>query len=430
MTLLGGARGLLRTCRFFLEKSTRSIDLSTQSTHYPNMSTNGENLNTSNQWIPDQPFNSIPELPPPVDIESKAVLKACIEARARLAELKQAAELIPNQGVLINTLPLLEAQSSSEIENIVTTTDSLFRYRDVDSEADPATREALRYSKSLFKGFQSLASHPLSTRIAEEVCSEIKGMEMHVRKIPGTALASSVSGQVVYTPPVGEDLLRSLLGNWERFMHGATELDPLVRLAVGHYQFEAIHPFTDGNGRTGRVLNSLFLIQENLLGLPILYLSRYIIQNKEQYYQLLRDVTQHGNWEAWILYILRGISETSLWTTKKISAIRRLQEHTRAFLKENESRASDHDLIELIFELPYCRISDLVDRDIAKRQAASSHLHALVRQGVLIAKTVGREKLFIHPKLLNLLTRDSNDFTEYQPFPVSTENAGDEETSS
>lgn len=394
------------------------------------MSTNGENLNTSNQWIPDQPFNSIPELPPPVDIESKAVLKACIEARARLAELKQAAELIPNQGVLINTLPLLEAQSSSEIENIVTTTDSLFRYRDVDSEADPATREALRYSKSLFKGFQSLTRYPLSTRTAEEICSEIKGMEMHVRKIPGTALASSLSGQIVYTPPVGEDLLRSLLGNWERFMHGATELDPLVRLAVGHYQFEAIHPFTDGNGRTGRVLNSLFLIQENLLGLPILYLSRYIIQNKEQYYQLLRDVTQYGNWEAWILYILRGISETSLWTTRKITAIRRLQEHTRAFLKENESRASDHDLIELIFELPYCRISDLVERNIAKRQAASSHLHALVRQGVLTAKTVGREKLFIHPKLLNLLTKDSNDFTEYQLVPASAANTGDEEASS
>jgi Fic family protein len=185
------------------------------------------------------------------------VLKHCISARAALAELKQAAELIPNQGVLINTLPLLEAQASSEIENILTTTDRLFLYRDGDDAADVSTKEALRYTRALLEGFQTLRERPLVTMTAEEICSLIKGREMRVRTIPGTALARS-TGEIVYTPPVGEDLLRSLLANWERFLHQTTEIDPLVRMAVAHYQFEAIHPFTDGNGRTGRVLNSRF----------------------------------------------------------------------------------------------------------------------------------------------------------------------------
>ena len=194
-------------------------------------------------------------LPPKAELESKTILKRCIAARVALAELKQAAELIPNPTVLINTLPLLEARASSEIENILTTTDRLFQFREMDDAADAPTKEALRYSRALLEGFQSLAKRPLATRTAEEVCSRIKGVPMQVRKVLGTALARS-TGEVVYTPPVGEDLLRSLLANWERFLHEATDTDPLIRLAVAHYQFEAIHPFTDGNGRTGRVLNS------------------------------------------------------------------------------------------------------------------------------------------------------------------------------
>ena len=215
---------------------------------------------------PTKPYNTLPSLPPQAEIESRAVLKACIEARAALAELKQAGALIPNQAVLINSIPLLEAQASSEIENIVTTTDRLFQFAD-DREAlaDPATKEALRYRTALREGFESLAKHPLSTRTAVEICCTIKGVDMDVRRTPGTALVNERSGELIYTPPEGEALIRDKLANWEQFLHEAEDIDPLVRMAIGHYQFEAIHPFTDGNGRTGRVLNLLYLVDKGLL---------------------------------------------------------------------------------------------------------------------------------------------------------------------
>ena len=344
------------------------------------------------------------------------MLKQCITARAALAELKQAAELIPNQSVLINTLPLLEAQASSEIENIVTTTDRLFQFRQANEQAaDPATKEALRYSHALLEGFRDLSVHPLNTRTAECVCSEIKGQTMTIRRVPGTALASDKSGEVIYTPPVGEDRLRTLLANWERFLHEATGFDPLVRMAAAHYQFEAIHPFTDGNGRTGRVLNSLFLIQENLLTLPILYLSRYIIAHKDDYYRLLREVTRSEAWEEWLLFVLRGVEETARWTTGKIAAIRELQEHTVEYVRKAAPRIYSRELVEIIFEQPYCRIQNLIDAEIAARQTASLYLKGLVKLGVLEEVAVGREKLFIHPKLMRLLTRDRNDFAPYAP---------------
>src|SRR4051794_27633403 len=173
-------------------------------------------------WHPERPFNDLAPLPPEADLETKAVLKACISARAALGELKQAAELIPNQAVLINTLPLLEAQASSEIENVITTADRLFQFREVDEQADAPTKEALRYSHALLQGFQALRERPVATRMAEEICSHIKGKPMRVRNVPGTALART-SGEIVYTPPVGEDLLRSLLANWERYLHEARE---------------------------------------------------------------------------------------------------------------------------------------------------------------------------------------------------------------
>jgi Fic family protein len=348
-----------------------------------------------------------------VDLESKAVLKQCILARAALAELKQAAELIPNQGVLINTLPLLEAQASSEIENIITTTDRLFQFRELDENADAATKEALRYSRALLEGFRLLRERPLATRTAEEICTLIKGKEMRVRRVPGTALARSHSGEIVYTPPMGEDLLRSLLANWERFLHEATDIDPLIRMAVGHYQFEAIHPFTDGNGRTGRVLNSLFFISQDLLTLPILYLSRYIIRHKADYYRLLREVTRADAWENWVMFMLKGVEETARWTVAKIAAIRKLQAHTVDHVRNAAPKTYSHELVILIFELPYCRIQNVTERQIAGRQTASVYLKDLVRIGVLEEKAVGREKLFIHPKLMRLLTRDPNEFAPY-----------------
>lgn len=330
-----------------------------------------------------------------------------------MAELKQAAELIPNQGMLVNTLPLLEAQASSQIENIVTTTDKLFQFQNIGERADPATREALRHSRALLEGYRALKKRPLNTRTAEQVCSSIKGIEMQVRRIPGTALASDRDGTVIYTPPEGEDLLRTKLANWERFLHDRTDIDPLVRMAAGHYQFEAIHPFTDGNGRTGRVLNSLFLIQEGLLTLPILYLSRYIIANKDAYYRLLLDVTRRQAWEPWILYVLKGVEETANWTTAKIAAIRTLQAMTVQHVRKAAPKIYSHELVDLIFELPYCRIQNVVEKDIAGRQAASRYLKQLDDIGVLKEVAVGREKLFIHPKLVQLLTRDSNRIAPY-----------------
>ena len=364
-------------------------------------------------WQADLPYNQLPLLPPAVELESHAVLKQCIQSRASLAELKQAAGLIPNETVLIRTLPLLEAQSSSEIENIVTTTDQLFRFQALDEQTDPATKEAARYSPALLEGFRSLEKTPLCTRTAEQVCSLIKGQEMQVRKVPGTALADQTNN-IIYTPPAGEPLLRGLLADWERFMHEQTGLDPLVRLAVGHYQFEAIHPFTDGNGRTGRVLNSLFLVNEGLLNLPILYLSRYINQHRGDYYRLLLEVTTEGKWEEWLLYLIRGIEVTADWTRKKIETIRQLFDYTSDYVRCREPKVYSHELVTLIFELPYCRIQNLMEAGIAKRQTASRYLQTLVNLGVLEEIAIGREKLFVHPKYLQLLTTDSDKFAPYE----------------
>ena len=334
------------------------------------------------------------------------MLKQCVAARAALAGLQQASALIPNPAILINTLPLLEARASSEIENIVTTADKLFRYLQAEAGADPATREALRYRAALLEGFKSLKTRPLATRTAEAVCTQIKGIETTVRRVPGTTLAHGASGKVIYTPPEGEDLLRGLLANWERFLHEEKSLDPLVRMAAGHYQFEAIHPFLDGNGRTGRVLNSLFLVEEGLLDLPILYLSRYIIGHKAAYYRLLLAVTREGAWEPWILYMLRGVEETAAWTTTKIAAVRKLSTDTAENVRRRLPKIYSRELVDAIFEQPYCRIVNLVEAGIAGRQAASRYLKALAGIGVLREQAVGREKLFVNPRLLALLTRE------------------------
>jgi Fic family protein len=374
-----------------------------------------QKINTSAiNWAPDRPYQDLPLLPPAVDIETKAILKRCITARAALAELKQATDLIPNPSILINTLPALEARASSEIENIVTTTDKLFEYAQDTIHADAATKEALRYSSALFNAAKSLAKHPLNTRTAEQICSEIRGKETRVRRVPGTALTNNATGKIIYTPPEGEDRLRQLLANWEKFLHEETGIDPLIKMAAAHYQFEAIHPFTDGNGRTGRVINSLFLIEQRLLTLPVLYLSRYIIENRNDYYRLLLNVTRDQDWEPWILYLLKAVEETAISTTAKIAAMRRLAEQTAQYVNARLPKIYSYELVNLIFELPYCRIANLTAAGIAKRQTASEYLKQLVGIGVLRAAGAAREKLFIHTKLLHLLTSDSNDFEPYK----------------
>jgi len=371
-------------------------------------------------WTPEQPFNSLPPLPPAVELETRAVLKACIPARAALAAMNQAASLMPNPAMLVNTLPMLEARDSSEIENIVTTADRLFQHAGgAEQQADPATKEALRYRGALYWGVASLAQRPLSTATAVEVCRQIKAVDLDVRRTPGTQLVNDRTGAVVYTPPQGEALLRQLLGNWENFLHNARDIDPLVRMAAAHYQFEAIHPFVDGNGRTGRVLNLLFLVQEGLLDLPILYLSRALLRHKADYYRLLRDVTQSGDWEPWLLFMLQGVEHTAQWTMAKILAIKQLADHTAQHVREHLPKLYSRELVDVIFEQPYCRITNLVDRGIGQRHAASRYLHALAGLGVLQAQTLGKEKLFVHPRLLWLLGDEAHAVRRYDPRAVA-----------
>lgn len=361
------------------------------------------------------PYNDLPELPPPAElIETTEILKRCITARVSLAELKQAAELIPNSAVLVNALPLLEARASSEIENIVTTTDKLFEYADIaEDRADAATKEALRYRTALYEGTKMVQRGMLTTDMAIQICSTIKGIELDIRAEPGTTLKSRLSGEIIYTPPVGQQLLIQKLDNWANFMHRNTEFDPLVRMAVQHYQFEAIHPFADGNGRTGRILNILFLVQLGLLDSPILYLSRYVIQNKAAYYRLLLNVTREQDWAPWILFILDGVEETCTWTTDKIKSIRELMQHTAQFVQKCLPKIYSWEFVELLFKQPYCRIGNLVDAGIAKRQTASVYLKELCDIGVLREVKSGRENIFVHPKYIELLTGEENVWVYY-----------------
>lgn len=369
------------------------------------------------RFDPKQPFNEIPLLPPEAEIDTKSILKKCIEARAALEGLRIAGDLIPNQTMLINIIPLLEAKDSSEIENIVTTTNLLFQFaQDEDSATDPATKEALRYRTALRGGFLSIQKKPLSTSTAVEICSALFDKSMDIRKVPGTALAKGRGREIIYTPPDREDIIRGKLRNWESFLHEKTEFDPLIRMAVGHYQFEAIHPFTDGNGRTGRILNLLYLVSEGLLSLPILYLSRYIIRHKADYYDLLLGVTQNQEWEPWILYILEAVTQTSKWTSEKIKAMRMLNDEARDYVRSQAPKIYSRELVDLIFVQPYCRIQNLVDEGIAKRETAAVYLKKLCEIGVLEEQKVGREKIFIHPKLMELLKSDEHVYEKYKAW--------------
>lgn len=374
---------------------------------------------------PELPYNDLPSLPPAADqIETTEILKRCIKARVAVAELKQAAELIPNSAVLVNALPLLEARASSEIENIVTTTDKLFEFADIaEDRADAATKEALRYRTALYEGTKMVQRGMLTTDMAIQICSTIKGLELDIRAESGTTLKNRMTGETIYTPPVGQQLLIEKLDNWADFMHRNVEFDPLVRLAVQHYQFEAIHPFSDGNGRTGRILNILFLVEHGLLDSPILYLSRYIIQNKAAYYRLLQNVTKNQDWTPWILFILDGVEETCTWTTDKIKSIRELMEHTAQFVQNRLPKIYSWELVELLFKQPYCRIGNLVETGIAKRQTASVYLKQLCELGVLREIKSGRENIFVHPKYIELLTGEENVWVYYSGIETDTAEA-------
>ena len=374
-----------------------------------------QNLNTSaKRFDPVKPYNGLPLLPPTDTMETLSVMRKCLAAGRALAGLQEAARLIPNQDVLINTIPLREAKDSSAIENIVTTNDSLFKFANIDAEhADEATKEALRYRTALMQGFEDIKKRPLSTRTAALVCSTIKNVDLDVRRVPGTALALQPSGDILYTPPEGENVLRQKLSNLEAFLHADDEIDPLIKMAAAHYQFEAIHPFTDGNGRTGRILNTLYLIDKKLLDLPILYLSRYINEHRTEYYSGLLAVTTKQAWEPWILFMLAAVEETSLWTTAKIRAIRELMDATVKYVSSTSPKIYSRELIEIIFTQPYSRIGDVVDANIANRATASKYLKELTAKGVLQERKEGRENIYVNLRFLELLTADTNTFRKF-----------------
>jgi len=355
---------------------------------------------------PALPYDDLPPLPPPADVETRAVLKQALSATRALAELKGAGGLIPDQAILINAIPLQEAKLSSEIENIVTTQDELFRAAlDETAVTDPQTKEVLQYRTALRQGYEALKREKLSLDMIRQVCGTLRGEPVDFRgEDDQVYIGNRATGRVTYTPPRGGKELLAKLRNLESYLLGSDGPDPLIRMAVGHYQFEAIHPFTDGNGRTGRILNILYLLHAGLLEIPVLYLSRFIIQNKGDYYRMLRAVTENGTWEPWLLYMLRGVEETSLWTTGRIRAIRELLDATVERCRVALPRVYSKELVELIFRQPYCKIAFLVEAGIAKRQTASVYLQELERIGVLVGEKKGREVVYRHPALVEVLT--------------------------
>ncbi len=356
----------------------------------------------------DQPYNDLPLLPPNHELETKAVLKKSISATAALAELRGVGNQIPNQSLLINAFVLQEAKLSSEIENIVTTNDELYKaFAKVDVQANPATKEVLRYQTALWHGYEVMKNRPfLTTNLFVELVGIIKQIDgLNVRTGSGTKLANPVSSAIIYTPPEGERVIRNKLANLEEFIHAPDDLDPLVRMAIMHYQFEAIHPFVDGNGRTGRILNILYLVMKEMLNIPVLYLSRYIIENKTAYYQGLREVTENQSWESWILYMLDAVEKTARATSKKIIDIQALLGEYVSIVQEKLPKIYSKDLIEMLFSQPYCRIQFLERANIAKRQAASAYLQQLENIGLIRAVRVGREVYYVNDRLLLLLTQ-------------------------
>jgi len=357
---------------------------------------------------PRKPFDELPFLPPGKDLETRDVLKKNVTAARALAALNGIKNTIPNPTILINTIALQEAKISSEIENIITTNDALYKAIGANEiNLDPQTKEVLAYKDAIWGGFNKLKKQGfLSTNLFIEICNQIKGTDAGIRKIPGTVLGTS-SGKTIYTRPVGERVIRDKLGNLETYINNGNDgVDPLIKLAVLHYQFEAIHPFSDGNGRTGRLICILYLIQAGLLDLPILYLSKFIIERKADYQRLLLNVTKNDEWEPWVLYMLDGIEETARYTYGKVFEIKRLLEETIEKARtELPARVYSKELIELLFVNPYCKVKNVVDVGIAKRKTAVSYLDECENVGILKKQRVWKENIYINAKLLDLISK-------------------------
>ena len=366
------------------------------------------NRGPSRMFNPAIPYNDLPLLPPKGDLETKGVLRKVAAAGRALAELKGIGATIPNQSILVNSIVLQEAKASSEIENIVTTNDELFRaFTASSTRVDPATKEVLRYREALWKGYTELLKHGrLGTNLFVTLVRVIRAESAGIRTEAGTVIQDRRTGAILYTPPVGESVIRGKLKNLEEYIHAEDELDPLIKLAIVHYQFEAIHPFPDGNGRTGRILNSLFLVSKGLLDLPVLYLSKYIIDRKPDYYRLLRGVTARGEWERWILYMLGAVQATAVETREKMISIRTLLDQTLAHARSAlPPRVYSKELIEILFHQPYTKVQHLVQAGIAERKTAAVYLRAFEKAGILRSRKVGKEVLFLNMKLFRLLSR-------------------------
>ncbi|MBI2299635.1 MAG: Fic family protein [Armatimonadetes bacterium] len=353
---------------------------------------------------PARPYNDLPLLPPAVELETRALLKQAIAARANLGELKGFGTLLPDQAILTSALLLMEARASSEIENIVTTNDELYRATGPDDpRATPQAKEVLRYREALWSGFQEIDRRPLCTNLFIDIVAAIRGVDVGIRRVPGTHIANS-RGEVLYTPPEGERVIRDKLANLETFLHAEDGLDPLVKLAVMHYQFEAIHPFTDGNGRTGRILNVLYLVSCGLLEQPVLYLSGYILEHRSEYYRCLRRVTEEGAWEDWLLYMLTAVEETALRTLAKVAAVREQMEIAQRLVRQEAQGIYSKDLIEAVFRQPYCRIRTLEETLGVSHRTAITYLQIWTRLGVFSVVRMGRDSLYVNDGLVRALT--------------------------
>lgn len=347
------------------------------------------------------------KLPPKTEkVETIQILRQTTKAATALAELKGIAKTIPNQLMLVNAIVLQEAKDSSEIENIITTQDELYKAIAIDkSTMSAATKEVVNYRKAIFLGFNLVEKQGfLSVNDIVSIQQELVGNTAGIRNMPGTVLKNNNTGEVVYTPPQDISEILGLLTNFiSHYNEKEHNLSPLISLAIFHYQFESIHPFYDGNGRTGRILNILYLIMNKLIDIPILYLSSYIIENKPEYYRLLNQTNTTGEWEDWILFMMKAVENTALRTIKKISSIRQLLDKTIANVQQNAPKIYRKELVELLFEQPYAKIDFVVNQLQVERKAASRYLKELEKIGILKSQKVGRETLYINKELIEIL---------------------------
>ena len=356
-------------------------------------------------YNPEIPYNDLPILPPSKDIESIAILKKAITASRALSELKGAITNLPNPILFIDTINLQEARASSAIENIITTQDELFKASISDKKNDnPATKEVIHYKDALWFGVEQIKKKPvLTTNLFIAIMQLIKENESGIRNAPGTQLKNPATNKVVYTPPEGENIIREKLKNLEDFIHAEDTIDPLVKMAIIHYQFEAIHPFFDGNGRTGRIILLLYLKFTNLLDLPALYLSEYIIEHKEKYYVNLRRVTEEEKWEDWILYMLDMVEQTALKGRQQISKIENLMNKMGMEIQEKLPKIYSKDLMEELFRLPYTKRNQLNKAGLGNIKTVGNYLKGLEKEGFLKSEQVGKEKLYLNFRLLEVL---------------------------